>query len=215
MARLAAVEGAELIITGREPAKLDSAAERIGAKRAVRLDAHDEQALSAFLADTGPVDHLVSMVGDSMSGGFLTTTPETMRHVIRSKFWTNWTIARLATGRRAGSITFTAGTGGRPHEGVGVRRGQPRIAALVQGLAVELGPDVRVNAVAPTFMDTPFWRDLPQEQFDLVRDGFVGKVPLGRLGTVAEVATSYLHLMTNTFLTGQVLAVDGGVSVIT
>jgi NAD(P)-dependent dehydrogenase (short-subunit alcohol dehydrogenase family) len=49
----------------------------------------------------------------------------------------------------------------------------------------------------------------------LVRAGFVGKVPLGRLGTVAEVATSYLHLMTNTFRTGQVLVVDGGVSVIT
>jgi NAD(P)-dependent dehydrogenase (short-subunit alcohol dehydrogenase family) len=213
VARLSAAEGAELIVTGRDAAKLESAAERIGARRAERLDAHDEQALAAFLADTGPVDHLVSMVGDSMSGGFLTTTPETMRHVIMSKFWTNWMIGRLATVRAAGSIIFTAGTGGRPHEVSASTVANLGIGALVQGLAVELGPAVRVNAVAPTFMDTPFWRDLSPEQFESVRAGFVGKVPLGRLGTVAEVAASYLHLMTNTFITGQVLAVDGGVSV--
>jgi hypothetical protein len=58
------------------------------------------------------------MVGDSMAGGFLTTTPTTMRHVLDSKFWANWTIARHAAGtlNTGGSITFTAGTGGRPRQ---------------------------------------------------------------------------------------------------
>jgi NAD(P)-dependent dehydrogenase (short-subunit alcohol dehydrogenase family) len=72
---------------------------------------------------------------------------------------------------------------------------------------------VRVNAVAPTFMDTPFWSGLSRAQFEQIRAGFVTKVPLGRLGTVEEVAEAYLYLMTATFVTGQVLAVDGGVSV--
>jgi NAD(P)-dependent dehydrogenase (short-subunit alcohol dehydrogenase family) len=63
---------------------------------------------------------------------------------------------------------------------------------MVQGLAVEAAPGVRVNAVAPTFVD-PFWCGLSREQFDGIRAGFVPRVPLRRL-------------------TGQVLAVDGGVS---
>lgn len=71
---------------------------------------------------------------------------------------------------------------------------------------------MRVNAVAPTFMDTPFWRALSREQFDAIRAGFVPRVPLRRLGTVEEVADAYLFLMTATFVTEQVLAVDGGVS---
>jgi NAD(P)-dependent dehydrogenase (short-subunit alcohol dehydrogenase family) len=61
-------------------------------------------------------------------------------------------------------------------------------------------------------MDTPSWSGLSRAQFEQIRTGFVTRVPLGRLGTVEEVAEAYLYLMTATFVTGQVLAVDGGVS---
>jgi hypothetical protein len=60
------------------------------------VDAHDEAALENFLSKLRVVDHLVSMIGDSMSGGFLTTPPETMRHVLHSKFWINWMIGKFA-----------------------------------------------------------------------------------------------------------------------
>ena len=85
------------------------------------------------------------------------------------------------------------------------------VSALVQGLASELAPRVRVNAVAPTFMDTPFWKDMPVDQLETVKASVTQAVPLKRLGTVEEVASAYVHLMTNGFITGQVLAVDGGV----
>jgi NAD(P)-dependent dehydrogenase (short-subunit alcohol dehydrogenase family) len=202
------------LLTGRNEAKLAAVAEDTAATRTAAFDAHDEDTLRTFFADLGPVDHVVSMIGDSMSGGFLTTTPETMRHVIGSKFLTNWAIARLAAPllRDGGSILLTSGTGGRPHDTSASTVANLGIASLVQGLAVELGPAVRVNAVAPTFMDTPFWRALPREQFEAIRAGFVNRVPLRRLGTVEEVAGAYEYLMTATFVTGQVLAVDGGVS---
>ncbi len=205
--------GADLIITGRDQARLTAAAERIGARRAVRLDAHDDDAIEAFFANLEPVDHLASMVGDSMAGGFLTTTPTTMRHVLDSKFWANWTIARHAanTMNPGGSITFTAGTGGRPHEISASYVANLALGALVEGLAVELAPDVRANAIAPSFMDTAFWRDVPQAELQATKEQFVTRVPLSRLGTVPEVAEAYVHLMTNGFVTGQVLAVDGGV----
>jgi NAD(P)-dependent dehydrogenase (short-subunit alcohol dehydrogenase family) len=214
VARRATAAGAHLVLTGRDAAKLATVAESTGAARTAAFDAHDEDALRGFFADVGPIDHLVSMIGDSMSGGFLATTPETMRHVIGSKFLTNWTIARLAAPllRDAGSIVLTSGTGGRPYDTSASTVANLAVASLVQGLAVELGPAVRVNAVAPTFMDTPFWRDLPRARFEEIRTGFLARVPLRRLATVAEVAEAYLYLMTATFVTGQVLPVDGGVS---
>jgi NAD(P)-dependent dehydrogenase (short-subunit alcohol dehydrogenase family) len=155
------------------------------------------------------------MVGDSMSGGFLTTSPETMRHVLHSKFWTNWMIGKHAASklREGGSITFTAGTGGRAQEISASYVANLGIGALVAGLASELAPRVRVNAVAPTFMGTgtQFWKDLSADELEQAQAAFRETVPLKRLGTVKEVASAYVHLMTNGFITGQVLSVDGGV----
>ena len=213
VARLAASAGATLMITGRDQAKLQTAAEQLGAARAASLDAHDESELERFVDQLHGVDHVVSMVGDSMSGGFMSTPPAVMRQVLMSKFWTNWTIARLAAGkiRENGTITLTAGTGGRPHEVSASYVANLGIRALVEGLAVELAPALRINAVAPTFMDTPFWKTLTRAEFGEAARAFIGSVPLERLASVEEVASAYLHLMTNGFVTGHVIAVDGGV----
>jgi NAD(P)-dependent dehydrogenase (short-subunit alcohol dehydrogenase family) len=216
VARQAVAQGARLVIAGRDPAKLAATAERLGGTvTTVALDAHDEAALARFFAGLPAVDHLVSMVGDSMSGGFLTTSPATMRHVLHSKFWTNWQIGRQAAAklRPGGSLTFTTGTGGRPQDVSASYVANLGIGALVQGLAAELAPHARVNAVAPTFMGTAttFWRDVPADELEQAQADFRERVPLARLATVEEVAAAYVHLMTNGFITGQVLAVDGGV----
>jgi NAD(P)-dependent dehydrogenase (short-subunit alcohol dehydrogenase family) len=215
IARQARAEGAELTITGRDAQRLALAAEDLGGLDAIQLDAHDEPALNHFLTERPPVDHMVSMVGDSMAGGFLSTTPETMRHVMHSKFWTNWMVGRHAPSAlvAGGSLTFTAGTGARAQDGSATYVANLGLGALVEGLAYELAPDRRVNAVAPTFMGarTRFWSDVPTDELDKQQAGFSQRVPLQRLGTVAEVASTYIHLMTNTFINGQVLSVDGGV----
>jgi len=215
VARQAAARGAQLVVTGRDESRVRSAAQRLGASvlRAAVLDAHDEQALQRFFADLVGVDHLVSMVGDSMTGGFLDTTAETMRHVLHSKFWSNWMIARYAAPRLrdGGSLTYTAGTGGRPHDISASYVANLGLAALVEGLAAELAPRLRANAVAPTFMNTPFWRDIAPGDLESASATFSQTVPLKRQGTVEEVASAYIHLIENGFVTGQVLAVDGGV----
>lgn len=216
VARQASAQGARLIVVGRDRAKLTAAAERLGGTpMSVVLDAHDETALENCFANLEAVDHVVSMVGDSMAGGFMTTPPETMRHVLHSKFWTNWMIGRLAAPRLrdGGSLTFTAGTGGRPQDTSATYVANLGIVGLVQGLASELAPRLRVNAVAPTFMggQTAFWKDVPPNDLDQATAAFAESVPLQRLGTVEEVASAYLSLMTNRFITGQCLAVDGGV----
>jgi NAD(P)-dependent dehydrogenase (short-subunit alcohol dehydrogenase family) len=216
VARQSSAEGAQLIIAGRDQAKLAGAAERLGGAVATAvLDAHDETAVEGFFSELEAVDHVVSMVGDSMAGGFLSTSPETMRHVLHSKFWTNWMIGRHAAAklRDRGSITFTAGTGGRAQDISASYVANLGVGALVQGLAAELAPRIRVNAVAPTFMGTgtAFWKDVSIDDLETMQATFAESVPLQRLGMVEEVASAYVHLMTNGFITGQVLAVDGGV----
>ena len=216
VARQAAEARARLIIAGRNPARLADAAERLsGAVQTVALNAHDEAELESAFSDLDMLDHVVSMVGDSMAGGFLTTDLETMRHVLHSKFWSNWIIGRHAARkiRDGGSMTFTSGTGARAHEASATYVANLGISALVQGLAYELAPRVRVNAVAPTFMGgaTSFWRDMPANELEQAQAGFAETVPLRRLGTPEQVASAYIHLITNNFITGQVLSVDGGV----
>src|SRR5947207_17964 len=143
------------------------------------------------------------MVGDSMSGGFLTTTPETMRHVLHSKFWTNWLIGKYVASkvRDGGSITFTAGTGWRAQDICASYVANLGIRALVEGLACELAPRIRVNAVVPTFMGTgtQFWKEVPGGELEKMQATFAESVPLARAGTVQEVASAYVHLMTNGF----------------
>ncbi len=216
VARQASAQGARLIIVGRDQSKLETAAKRLGnVVKTAAFDAHEEESLEQFFRTLDPFHHLVSMIGDSMAGGFLTTTPETMRHVLHSKFWTNWMIGRQAAPklRDGGSITFTSGTGGRAQDISASYVANLGIGALVQGLASELAPHIRVNAVAPTFMGTgtAFWKDVPTDELEQAQAAFRESVPLKRLGTVEDVASMYIHLMTNGFISGQVLAVDGGV----
>ena len=215
VAREAGAQGARLLITGRDPRKLAAAAEQLGAADIAVLDAHDEAALDSFLDTLADVDHLVSMVGDSMAGGFLTTSRATLRHVLQSKFYCNWVIGSRAAKKLSdgGSLTFTAGTGGRAHDVSASYVANLGIGALVQGLAAEVAPRLRVNAVAPTFMgaQTAFWRDMPSVELETAQAAFSASIPLQRVGTVEEVASAYIYLMTNGFITGQVLPVDGGV----
>ena len=115
--------------------------------------------------------------------------------------------------RDRGSLTFTAGVGGRAQEISASYVANLGVGALVQGLASELAPRVRVNAVSPTFMGkgTAFWKEMPPKELKKTIAGFSASVPLKRLATVEEVASAYVYLMRNDFITGQVLAVDGGV----
>jgi NAD(P)-dependent dehydrogenase (short-subunit alcohol dehydrogenase family) len=206
---------ANLIIVGRNQNRLNEAFQKLERQVVTKtLDAHNEIELEKFFSLLGPVDHLVSMIGDSMSGGFLTTSSETMRHVIHSKFYTNWLIGKYAAAklREGGSITFTAGTGGKPQDVCASYVANQGIKALVEGLAVELAPKIRVNAVSPTFMgdQTNFRKDIPTETIKKIETNFIQKVPLKRLATIAEVASGYINFISNSYITGQVFAVDGG-----
>ena len=81
-------------------------------------------------------------------------------------------------------------------------------SAMFAALARELGGVVRVNCVAPGFIDTDMTRALPQEQ----RDALVGQIALGRLGDAQDIADAVLFLASDkaSYITGQTLHVNGG-----
>ena len=109
---------------------------------------------------------------------------------------------------KQGSITFITGQlVSRPAVGAVVTAAMgAALETLVKGLALELAP-VRVNAISPGAMDTPFageeWR-VEAIQWAKVN------LPAKRVGTADEVAQAALLLMTNGFITGEILHIDGG-----
>lgn len=217
VAELAAGGGADIVIAGRDPGRLDAAVDGLRAHgtavEGVRLDAHDPDQRESFFATLGPFDHLVSTIGAPMGGGFLSAPAAEIRRTIESKFFANLAIARLAAPliRDGGSLTFTSGTGGRAQDAAGSYVGNLAIHALVEGLAVELAPRARVNAVAPTWTPTPLWKDVPEAELAATKARFASAIPLGRTATIDELADAYLFLIHNTFITGQQIAVDGGI----
>ncbi len=81
------------------------------------------------------------------------------------------------------------------------------VEGMTRALALDLAP-IRVNAVAPGLIDTPLWDSFGAEREAILANG--AKLPVGRIGRPEEVAAAVIFLMSNGFITGIVLPVDGG-----
>ena len=103
-------------------------------------------------------------------------------------------------------MTFTSGSDVRAQEAAASYVANEALAAMAQGLASALGPRVRVNVIAPAFMDTALWRAKPREDMVARIHSFSQIDPPGHLGTPAEVASAYIFLMVNTYTTGRCCA---------
>ena len=86
-------------------------------------------------------------------------------------------------------------------------------ACAVPALAVELRP-LRVNAVSPGVVDTPWWDALPADQRAAALASYADKAPVGRVGAPDDIAKTIAYLIDNTFMTGQTVICDGGLSLV-
>ena len=220
-ARTFLAKGANLIITGRDENKLENVikelktiSENIEGRV---LDASEEQNIKTFFTNIENFDYMISMAGGFMGGGFLDASYETIKNAIDEKFFANLKIARYASMKinDNGSIVFTAGSGGRADNASGAIIGNESITTLVRGLAVELSKrKIRVNAVAPTWTNTPLWRNMNIDEVKNIEEYFSNTIPLGRTATIEEVSSAYIFLIENSFINGQTLKIDGGLTLL-
>ena len=213
-ARRARAEGADVILTGRNRDRLERAARALGAVSTAAFDATDHDRLERFFDDLPqPIDHLmVSGSGPYYAPlaemDFAEVQADIDRHLLLPL-----RVGRLAAGRvrPGGSVLFIGGTGGR-RRGVGltlIGALTAAMPALVENLAVELAP-IRVNLVAPGFVDTALSASLLGENLDPRREELRATLPIGRVVGPVDVATLAVHLMSNTALTGGTYDIDGG-----
>jgi NAD(P)-dependent dehydrogenase (short-subunit alcohol dehydrogenase family) len=214
-AKAAGALGAEVIVTGRDEQKLRSAVAELGSGAGgVRVDAVERDQLERFFGEIGRIDHLVLALSRSAGGGPIASLDlADLRAGFEGKFWPHLTALQVALPsiQHAGSVTFiSAGSAGAPYAGAaGLAAINGALEAMVPALAVELKP-IRVNAVSPGVIDTPWWHGLPEEDRKALFAQYGAASPVGRIGVPDDVAQAIISVISNGYITGTVLTVDGG-----
>ncbi|MDT5401140.1 MAG: hypothetical protein QOK33_4371 [Mycobacterium sp.] len=212
-ARRARSEGAEVILTGRNPDRLSAAALAVGAQRTAVFDADDPDALERFFGELPAIDHVLVTAGGPSYGPMLELNSAQVRQAISGHVVLALDVARNAVGkmRPGGTLLLMGGTGGRRISrdlGI-VSAATAALPPFTAALALELAP-VRVNLIAAGFVDTPLSASLLGAGLEERRNELRAKLPIGRVVGPADVAALAVHIMSNTVLTGATYDIDGG-----
>ncbi|MDQ2873036.1 MAG: 3-oxoacyl-ACP reductase FabG [Candidatus Eremiobacteraeota bacterium] len=221
-----AKHGADVALIGRDRGALDETAAacaqaRAGvATRVIAADVTDAQAVQAAVDETvaafGGIDFAVANAGQSIDSLILRLKPETIEAMLsvnlKSAFYLCGAVTKPMMKRRAGSIVLVSSI-----VGMTGNAGQAAYAAskagllgLAKSLAKELGSrNIRVNAVAPGFIETAMTEKMTEPMRDLI----LKNAALGRAGTPEDVSGVVTFLCSDAagYMTGQTLVVDGGV----
>jgi NAD(P)-dependent dehydrogenase (short-subunit alcohol dehydrogenase family) len=213
-ARLARTEGAGVIITGRNPERLEDAAKEIGAQSTAAFDTTDFDRLKQFFDHLpAPVDHVMVTAGAPYYAPLADMDLEEARRHVGQHLLLPMHLARNAVGkvRPGGTLLLMSGTGGR-NTAVGmavVSALTAALPALTRVLALEIAP-IRVNVIAAGFVDTPLSATLLGDGLDRRRNQLRATLPIRRVVEPSDVAALAIHLMANTALTGATYDIDGG-----
>jgi NAD(P)-dependent dehydrogenase (short-subunit alcohol dehydrogenase family) len=213
-ARRARAEGANLILTGRNPERLQRAASELDALSTAAFDATDPASLDRFFRNLPPtIDHVMVTAGRPYYGRLVDMDFAQARRALDEHLLLVLQVARDAADkvRPGGTLLFMGGTGGRrPGIGLGIASTvTAALPALTANLALELAP-VRVNLIAAGFVDTPLSASLLGDELENRRNQLRATLPIRRVVGPADVAALAVHIMINTALTGATYDIDGG-----
>ena len=212
-ARRASIEGARVVLTGRDPERLERAASELDALSTAAFDATDPASLDRFFRDLpATIDHVMVTAGRPHYGRLIDLDFEQARGAVDEHILLMIQVARNARKvRPGGTLLFVGGTGARrPVVGLGmVSTITAALPALTANLALELAP-VRVNLIAAGFVDTPLSASLLGDELENRRKQLRETLPIGRVVGPADVAALAVHIMINTALTGATYDIDGG-----
>jgi NAD(P)-dependent dehydrogenase (short-subunit alcohol dehydrogenase family) len=212
IAEAAADAGARVVVAGRNPAKLREAYpnDRFAVER---VDLTDERSIEEFAERLGSIDHLVSTASARARGVLREVDQDAVRVSFETKVIGPLILAKHLVDRiqPGGSFTFFSGVAAfKPAIGyIGVAITNGAADFLARSLALEMAP-VRVNAISPGVIDTGIWDSLGDEGKAEYFDHFRTHNPARRIGTVDDISEAVLFAMTNEFLTGVTLRIDGG-----
>lgn len=206
---------AEVVIASHSADKLKHAQAELNSNNVsvVTLDITDEEAVKRFFSDLGNLDHLIITASGAGTGPFVKMTNELAQNFFQIKFWGAYSCAKYAAPlvSKQGTITFVSGGASRrPMRGLacaGACNGA--LESLGKALAFELAP-IRVNTIAPGLVDTPLYAMMPEDKKQAFFDATAKQLPAKRIGYPVDIAQAAMLLMTNSFITGTVLDVDGG-----
>ncbi|MCU1685485.1 MAG: 3-oxoacyl-ACP reductase [Amycolatopsis sp.] len=220
--RALAEAGATVVLTGRDEAKAKDVASAVtGTVSGLALDVTDAKAVAALvrgvakehgrldivIANAGIMeDALLGMIREELVDTTLATNVAGTIHTVQAA-------ARAMMRKKSGSIVVLASIVGE-HGSAGqtvYAASKAAVANIALSAAKELGRSgIRVNAVAPGIIETALTEGLSEDAVT----ANVGRTPLGRLGKSEDVAKAILFLVSDdaSFITGQVLGIDGGLT---
>jgi NAD(P)-dependent dehydrogenase (short-subunit alcohol dehydrogenase family) len=178
-----------------------------------QVDVTDESSIAALAGRIAKLDHVVSTASARARGGYGDLTAGLVNASFGTKVTGPLLLAKHLAGNLApdGSFLFMSGaTTLKPVPGMlAVAATNAAVDAITAGLAVELAP-IRVNAIAPGTIDTGAYDALGDERKAALFQARSAANPARRIGTADDIATAALMALTNGFLTGASIPVDGG-----
>jgi NAD(P)-dependent dehydrogenase (short-subunit alcohol dehydrogenase family) len=218
--------GAEVVVNSRTPAELEVVAAEIAASggraRPLPFDVTDSERARAAIAGIEGLDILVNNAGVNRPLPFLEVDEATLDHMLALNVKATFVVAQAAARRMvvAGAgvpggviinVTSQMGHVGSERQRTVYVMTKHAIEGLTKAMAVELAPTgVRVCSIAPTFIETPLTR--PFFDDPATRKWILDRIPLGRPGTLDEVANAVVFLASPAagLVTGSSLLADGG-----
>ena len=206
-------EGAQVIAAGRDQEGLGDAYAGEPDISTELVDLNDEASIAALGERLGTIDHVVSTASARARGRLADLDRDAVRVSFDTKVIGPLMLAKHLAPRmgKGGSFVIFSGVAAAKIA-VGTMAVAITNAAadtLARSLALELAP-IRVNAISPGVIDTGAWDAFGQQgKADYFAD-ISSRNPARRIGTIEDIAQGVLFALTNTFLTGQTLHIDGG-----
>jgi NAD(P)-dependent dehydrogenase (short-subunit alcohol dehydrogenase family) len=210
-AEVLAEAGFDVLAVGRNAEKLGQLE---GGIRVHAADASDEQQMRRAYETFGVFEHLVLTPSSSRGiGTFAELDLNELRAGFDGKFWPFVVALQQAIPflESSGSVTFVtaASSGGSMPGTAGLAAINAALEGMIPVLAVELAPR-RVNAISPGVVDTPWWSAFPAHVREEVFANYARSTTLGRVADANDIADAIRFLIQNTYVTGNILRLDGG-----